>query len=95
MNRYICLIKLTEKGARDIKKSTARAHTFDEAAEKAGVKIEGQYWTMGAYDGVLILSANEAKDAQRCLINLDAAGNVTTSTLQAFTDVEFDQIVGT
>src|SRR5262245_15225646 len=54
MARYISLIKFTDQGAKNMKKSTTRAHTFDKAAAKAGVKIEGQYWTMGAYDGVLI-----------------------------------------
>lgn len=94
MNRYICLIRFTEKGAREIKQSTARARTFDAAAEKAGVKIVGQYWTTGACDGVLILGADRSEDALRCLVDLVSAGNVTTETMQAYTDAEFNKIVG-
>ena len=94
MARYISLIKFTERGAEDIKKSTARAHQFDEAAAKAGVKIEGQYWTMGAYDGVLIISADDERKALHCLTELASSGNVTTETLPAFVDREFDAIVG-
>ena len=56
MPRYIALLKFTERGARDIKKSTRRAHNFDKLAAKAGVKVDGQYWTMGRHDGVLIVS---------------------------------------
>src|SRR5262249_14778603 len=55
MARYLTLIRFTEQGAKTIKKSTARAADFRAAAEKVGVKVEAQYWTTGAYDGVLIL----------------------------------------
>jgi len=94
MARYISLIKFTAQGAKDIKKSTARAHAFDEAAARAGVKIEGQYWTMGAYDGVLILSADDERKVLHCLTDLASTGNVSTETLAAFVDKEFDAIVG-
>jgi uncharacterized protein with GYD domain len=94
MTRYISLIKFTEQGAKNIKKSTARAHAFDKAAARAGVKIEGQYWTMGAYDGVLIISADDERKALHCLTELASSGNVTTQTLPAFVDSEFDAIVG-
>jgi len=93
MARYISLIKFTERGAEDIKKSTARAHQFDEAAAKAGVKIEGQYWTMGAYDGVLIISADDEKKALHCLTELASNGAVRTETMPAFIDKEFDAIL--
>lgn len=51
MATYISLIRFTEQGARNIKKSVERAHKFDEAEEKAGVTIEGQYWTLGLMMG--------------------------------------------
>ena len=94
MARYITLIKFTEQGAKNIKKSTDRAHSFDKAADKAGVKIEGQYWTMGAYDGVLIISADDESKALHCLTELAGSGAVRTETMQAFIDEEFDEIVG-
>lgn len=94
MARYIAVLKFTEKGAKDIKKSTARAHQFDKLAAKAGVKVEGQYWTMGRYDGVLILSATDETKVLHMLTLLAALGNVRTQTMQAFTDKEFDEIVG-
>ncbi len=95
MARYICLLRFTEQGAKNIKKSTARAHTFDALAAKAGVKVEGQYWTMGEYDGVLIVSADSEEKVLHLLSLLAALGNVRTNTMQAFVDKEFDAIVGT
>ena len=93
MKRYISLFRFTEQGAKAIKQSTARAQAFAAAAAKAGVKVEGQYWTVGAYDGVLILSAEQESDALRLLAALAAAGNVTTETMQALTAPEFEAIV--
>ena len=93
MARYISLLRFTEQGAKNENKSTNRAHNFDKIATKAGVKIEGQYWTLGAYDGVLILSADSEKKVLHCLAQLTAAGNVRGETMQAFIDNEFDEIV--
>lgn len=94
MARYIALLRFTAEGSKNIKHSTKRAHHFDKAAEKAGVKIESQYWTMGAYDGILIIKADSEKKALHWLTELAATGAVHTKTLQAFTAKEFDDIVG-
>lgn len=94
MIRYITLLRFTEQGAKNLKKSTARANDFREAAAKAGVNVEAQYWTTGAYDGVLIFSAENETNALRCLAALTAAGNVRTETLKAFNAKEFEAIAG-
>ena len=94
MARYISLLRFTEQGAKNIKKSTARAHAFDKLAAKAGVSVEGQYWTMGKYDGIVILSADSEHKVLHMLTSLASLGNVRTATMQAFSDAEFDKIVG-
>ncbi len=94
MTRYISLLRFTEKGAKNLKASTSRAHSFDKITAQAGVKIGSQYWTLGAYDGVLILSAESEQKILRCLSRLASQGNVRTETMQAFIDKEFDEIVG-
>ena len=94
MARYISLLRFTEQGAKNIKKSTNRAHDFDKLAAKAGVKVEGQFWTMGKYDGVLILTADSEEKVLHMLTLLAALGNVRSNTMQAFVDKEFDAIVG-
>ena len=94
MARSIALLKFTEQGAKNIRKSTARAHAFDKIAAKAGVTVEGQYWTMGRFDGVLIISASDEGKVLHMLTLLAELGNVRTQTMQAFLDTEFDEIVG-
>jgi uncharacterized protein with GYD domain len=93
MARYISLIRFTDQGARDMKKSAARALAFDKLADKAGVKVEVQLWTAGSFDGVLLLSGDEKK-ILGCLAQLVALGNVRTETLRAFDVAEFKEIVG-
>ena len=94
MIRYLTLIRFTEQGAKNLSKSPARAAAFRDAAAKAGVKVEIQYWTTGAYDGVLIFSAENETNALRCLSALAVAGNVRTETCRAFDANEFQTIAG-
>lgn len=94
MAKYISLIKFTEKGARTVKATHERALALREFAEKSGVEIEGQYWTMGAYDGVLVIRADKPENALRYLTELLGSGNVTTETMPAFDSHEIKGIVG-
>lgn len=94
MARYVTLIRFTAQGARNLKQSPARAAAFCKAAEKAGVKVESQLWTTGAYDGILILNAANETKALSVIAKLVASGNVSTQTLQAFDAKEFAAIVG-
>jgi uncharacterized protein with GYD domain len=92
MTRYITLIRFTEQGVRNIRKSPARAGAFRKIARKAGVVVESQLWTAGSCDGVLILSGEE-KSVLGCLAHLAASGNVRTETMRAFEAKEFEAIV--
>jgi uncharacterized protein with GYD domain len=91
MSRYISLLRFTEQGAKNIKKSAARALTFRKSAEKLGVTVESQLWTAGRCDGVLILSGDE-KVILRCLTQLTALGNVRTETMRALDAKELKTI---
>ena len=94
MARYVTLIRFTPQGVKNIKQSPARGAAFRKAAEKAGVKVEAQLWTVGAYDGILILNATSETKALGAIAKLAAVGNVSTQTLQAFDAREFAAIVG-
>lgn len=94
MTRYLTLMHFTEQGAKNISQSTARAHAFNEAAAKLGVKVEAQYWTVGAYDAALVLSGEDEKAILRLLTDLVAKGNVRTESLRAFVASEFTAVVG-
>lgn len=93
MIRYISLLTFTDKGVADIGDSTHRAHEFDELAKKSGVNVEGQYWTIGSRDGVLVLSAEKEGRILHLLSELAARGYVRTESMRAFTDAEFDAVL--
>lgn len=93
MAKYISLIDFTEEGAKQIKESTRRATAFNRAAETAGVRIIGQYWTVGSHDGVLIIETDSEDKALHCLSELAAGGKVRTETMIAYEAAEFDRIV--
>jgi uncharacterized protein with GYD domain len=93
MARYVSLIRFTPQGVKNLKQSPTRAAAFRKAAEKVGVKIETQLWTVGAYDGILVLSAANETKALKAIAMLAAQGNVSTQTLQAFDAKEFAAVV--
>ena len=94
MATYLVLLRFTEQGAKNLKKSTARAGDFREAAAKTGVAVEAQYWTVGSADGVLILKADQEAAVLRCIASLAAEGNVRTQTMRALDAKEFEAIAG-
>ncbi len=93
MATFIVLLDYTDLGIRNLKDSPQRADAFNEFAEKAGVKIVGQYWTIGSHDGVLIMEAETEEKAASVLLHLGASGNVRTTTLRAFDWAEAQDLI--
>jgi len=84
MATYIVLLDYTDQGIRNLEDSPQRADAFNAFAEKADVRILGQYWTIGNHDGVLIMEAPTEEQAASVLLHLGTSGNVRTTTLRAF-----------
>jgi uncharacterized protein with GYD domain len=91
--RYVSLLKFTEKGAAEIKDSRRRAEAFSQATTASGVRVIAQYWTIGEFDGVLILEAETEQAALRCLYELAADGAVKPQSMRAFDAEEFEQVL--
>src|SRR5438105_15644362 len=94
MATYIALLSFTEQGIREIKSTTKRAENFTKTAKKAGATVKDIYWTVGGYDGVLMLDAPDDATAASVLVGLGSAGNVGTQTLRAYDRQEMDSILG-
>jgi uncharacterized protein with GYD domain len=93
MATFITNIKFTQQGIKGIDESTKRAAALKAAAKKMGVKVTEIYWTLGDYDGVLILEAPDDETATNLLLHLGALGNVHTTTVRAFKAAEMDKIL--
>lgn len=93
MGTYIGLINYTDQGIRNIKDSPQRAEAARKAIRDMGGDMKGLYLTMGGYDLIAILEAPSDEVIAKFVITLSAQGNVRTTTLKAFTEAEFGEIV--
>lgn len=93
MATYVVLFDWTEQGIKTYKDSPARADAARELLANAGVHITDLYWTLGGHDLVGIVEAGSDETLARSLLMLGAAGNLRTTTLRAFTQAEFTQMI--
>jgi uncharacterized protein with GYD domain len=93
MITYVGLMSFTDKGIQGIKDTTKRSVAAREVAKKFGVNIREILWTMGKYDLVCVL---EAEDEQAlAAFNLATAmqGNLRSHSLRAYSADEMDKIL--
>jgi len=94
MATFITTTRFTAQGLQGIKDTGKRAAAFKAAAKKLGVKVNAVYWTLGAFDTVIIFEAPDDETATAAMLNLAAQGNVTTTTARAFTAEEIAKVAG-
>jgi uncharacterized protein with GYD domain len=93
MAKYISLVKYTAKGIENVKESPKRLDAFKQLCESMGAKVEGFYLTMGRYDLVVIMDAPNPETAAKIILKTSSAGAVSTETLPAFAEAEYQKIV--
>jgi len=93
MATYICLMKFTDQGIKEIKEAPERIEKAFKTLEAMGGRIVEFYTTMGEYDYVAIAEGPSDEVAMTFLLGLGAAGNVRTTTLKAFNREEFVKLV--
>ncbi len=90
---YITLINLTDQGFRTIKDDPSRAQSATKIAERAGVRILSEWWTMGPYDAIMVTEAPDDETMNRFLLGAARQGNIRTTTMRAFTRDEISGII--
>ena len=93
MATYIVLVQFTDQGVRNIKQTTERAKALSAAAAKLGIKVRDTYWTMGAYDAVLVADAPDDEAIMALALSVGALGNIRTQTLRAYSAEELSKII--
>jgi len=93
MATFITLVNFTQQGVREFRDSPERAAKFKSTAQKAGVTVKDMYWTMGAYDVVLVLEAADDETVTAAMLSLASGGNVRTQTLRGFDSSEMKKII--
>ena len=94
MATFITTLHFTEQGLKAVRDTCKRAAAFKTAAEKLGIKVSGQYWTLGAFDGVIVFEAPDETTATAAMLHLSSRGNFRTQTARAFDAAEMHKILG-
>ena len=76
MATFITTIIFTDQGEKNIQETTKRAASFKATAKKMGVKVVGQYWTLGEFDGLMIYDAPDEETATALMLHLGSLDNV-------------------
>ena len=95
MERYITLIRFTDKGLHEAIDSVERAEGFRQDLAARNGRVIDIYWTLGGWDGAVIFEAPSAEDAAAALLSLGARGYVHAKTMRAFNESEFLRILAT
>ena len=91
MPSYVCLIQFKDQGIRNIQDTLKRSDAAIAEAQKMGMKIVEEYWTMGAYDAVVIFEAPDDETMSAFVLKVGSLGNVTGQTLRAFRRSEMER----
>ena len=93
MAKYVSLLQFTDQGIRSVKDTLKRAAVATAEAEKMGAKITQAFWTMGAYDLVLLVDAPDEETVSALSLKLGSLGNVKSQTMRAFERAEMERIL--
>ena len=93
MAKYVALVNWTDQGVRNAKDTVKRFEQARDAFQQKGVSFDSVFWTLGRYDMVAILDAPDDETIAATLLQLGAAGNVSTETLRAFSADEMGLIL--
>jgi uncharacterized protein with GYD domain len=94
MAKYILLTNWTDQGIKNVKESPKRLDTAKALAENLKCKFEQFYMTIGAYDMVAVIDAPDDEAIAKFVLSLGSAGSVRTTTLKAFPEASYRQIIG-
>jgi uncharacterized protein with GYD domain len=94
MATYIMLANWTDQGIRNVKDSPGRLDAAKQLCKKHGAEIRQFFMTMGTHDMVAVIEAPGDDAMARIALAIASAGNIRTTTLKAFNEAEYRQLVG-
>lgn len=93
MATYLVLGNYTEQGIKNIKDSPKRLDAARDLAKSMGAEFKEFYLTLGAYDFVTVVEAPSDAIAARFALAAASRGAVRTTTLKAFPEKEYRDII--
>lgn len=95
MPTYVMLVNWTDQGVRHIEDNPKRVDATRKSLEEMGGKFLSVYMTMGGYDLVITYEAPDDAVAVRFTLMLEKQGYVRTTSLRAFPEEAYRQIINT
>lgn len=93
MASYVGLIQFTDQGIRNVKDTVKRGDAAIAEAQKMGMKVVEEFWTMGAYDAVVVFEAPDDETMSAFMLKVGSLGNVKSQTLRAFRRSEMEKLL--
>jgi uncharacterized protein with GYD domain len=93
MAMYVGLIQFTEQGISNVKDTIKRGDAAMAEAEKMGMKIVEEFWTMGAYDVVIVVDAPDDQTMSAFMLKIGSLGNVKSHTMRAFRKDDMEKVL--
>lgn len=83
MSKYVILSRLTDEGAKTLKKNPDRIKEVNQELEEIGIKVLEQFFLLGNYDFLNIIEADDEIAISRAVVELASRGSVRTETFMA------------
>ena len=90
MSKYIIVSRLTDDGAKTLKKNPCRIKEVNRELEEIGVKVLDQFFILGEFDFLNIVEADNETAIFRAVVELASRGSIRTET---FTAVPIDEFI--
>jgi len=95
MPTYVVLYDWTDQGVRNVRDTVDRYDRAFELADKHGVRLEHNYWTVGSHDVVGIAEAPDDESISAFCLALSSGGNLQTNILRAYNREEISRVMET
>lgn len=89
MSKYIIVSRLTDEGAKTLKKNPDRIKEVNQELEEIGVKVLEQFFILGEFDFLNIVEADNETAISRAVVELASRGSIRTETFTAVPINEF------
>jgi len=86
---FIMLTKLTSNGVRTIKDNPGRVQEVNREVEQLGVKVLNQWATLGEYDFVSVVEADDERARAKVSVELGSRGTTSNETMAAIPAEDF------
>jgi uncharacterized protein with GYD domain len=93
MPLYVALVSYTDRGMQAVRDSPRRLDAAKALLVEMGGHFHAVYMTMGEHDLVLVYEASDDAVAARFTLRLGMLGNVRTTTMKAFPEAAYREIV--